>query len=110
LVDELVLMPILGLLGARIAKRREVPRGHVPWRPMLMTAAAGLAARAAVNATVAAVPFVSAAVGATTAVALTEILGQHFDSACADPEHAHALEVRELIDLLERKTRRRTAT
>jgi uncharacterized protein (DUF697 family) len=102
LVDELILMPVFGVLGARIAKRHQVAKGKTPWRPMMKSAAVGLVARALVNVTVAAVPGVSAAVGAATAVALTEILGEHFDTACADPEHAKALAVREVVDMLKR--------
>jgi uncharacterized protein (DUF697 family) len=102
LLDELVLAPIYVVLGARIAKRHQLGKGRVPWRPMMKSAAVGLVARGAVNLMAAAVPGVSTAVDAATAAALTEILGEHFDAVCGDPEHAKALAVREVFDMLKR--------
>ena len=100
LLDEVIFVPVLGVLGGKIAKRHGLTRAQTPWRPMLATAVTGLAARAALNSTVAAVPFVSAAVGGATAAVLTETVGDAFDVMCRDPAHARALPLREALDRL----------
>ena len=94
LLDEVIFVPVLGALGSRIAKRHGLSRKETPWVPMIATAVTGLAARAAINGAVAAVPFVSAALGGATAAALTEMLGETFDVMCADPDSARALDWR----------------
>ena len=84
LADELLLLPIYGVLTSRIAKRPRARRsGSSPWKPICATAMAGLAARAAVNLTVGYVPGVAAAASAVTAVALTQFFGGYVDETCA---------------------------
>lgn len=107
LLDELVLIPVFGVLARRIARRHALARGQVPWRPILKTTAVGLVARGAVNITVAAVPGVSAVAAGATAVALTEILGDYVDRACRDPAQAKPLKVREVVDMIQRAVRKK---
>jgi len=83
LADELVLLPAYGLLTATIARSRRLPLRDVPWRPIALTALAGLGARAAVNLTVAYIPVVAAAANAASAAALTGFFGRYVDAACA---------------------------
>jgi len=82
LADELVLVPIYGVLTARIARSRGITMSAVPWRPIALTAFAGLAARAAVNLTVSYIPGVAAVANAASAVALTRFFGRYVDEAC----------------------------
>ncbi len=82
LADELVLLPVYGVLTARIARTRGVGLRAVPWRPIAVTAIAGLGARAAVNLTVSYIPVVAAAANAASGVALTRFLGRYVDGAC----------------------------
>jgi len=83
LADELVLLPVYGLLTAKIARCRGVRLRDVPWSPIALTAVAGLGARAAVNLTVSYIPIVAAAANAVSGVALTRFFGHFVDSACA---------------------------
>ncbi len=99
MLDELVLMPVLGVLGLRIARRHGLARRDIPWRPMLRATAVGLAARFGLDVAVA-VPVASAALTATTAAALTELLGEYYDAACRDPGHVPALHLREIAGRL----------
>ncbi len=82
LADELVLLPVYGVLTARIARSRGVGLHAVPWRPIALTALAGLGARAAINLTVAYIPIVAAAANAASGVALTRFFGRYVDTAC----------------------------
>jgi len=83
LADELALLPLYGVLTVRIARARGVTLRAVPWRPIALTALAGLGARAALNLTVSYIPFVAAAANAASGVALTRFLGHYVDTACA---------------------------
>ena len=67
----------------RIARARGLGLDTVPWRPIAVTAVAGLGARAAVNLTVSYIPFVAAAANAASGVALTRFFGRFVDTACA---------------------------
>ncbi|MGE5186476.1 MAG: hypothetical protein ACM31C_30680 [Acidobacteriota bacterium] len=107
LLDELVLAPVLGVLGARIARRHQLARRDIPWRPMLRATAVGLAARFGLDVAVA-IPVASAALSATTAAALTELLGEYYDAACRDPAHVPALHVREIASRIRQRVASRT--
>jgi uncharacterized protein (DUF697 family) len=100
LVDEILLLPIYGVLASRIGKVHELTFGQLPWKPICATALAGLGARAAVNLTVAYVPGVAAAASAATAMALTQFFGGYVDRACAHPAEARALGVQEVVDYI----------
>ena len=104
LADELLLLPIYGVMTARIAKDHRLSSRLIPWRPVLATAVAGLAARAAVNVTVSYIPGVAAFANAVSAVALTQFFGRYVDDACANPAGARAFSVKEILGSL-RKTR-----
>jgi uncharacterized protein (DUF697 family) len=82
LADEIALLPVYGVLTARIARSRGVELRAVPWKPIALTAIAGLGARAAVNLTVSYIPFVAAAANAVSGVALTRFFGRYVDAAC----------------------------
>src|ERR1019366_6955722 len=84
LADELLLLPIYGVMTARIARQRGLAAKGIPWRPVMATPAAGLAARAAVNVTVSYIPGVAAFANAVSAVALTQFFGRYVDGACKD--------------------------
>jgi uncharacterized protein (DUF697 family) len=98
LVDELLLLPIYGVLVSRIGKDHELAFGQVPWKPICATAFAGLTARAAVNLTVSYVPGVAAAASAASAVALTQFFGRYVDEACTHPADAKPLGVQEVVN------------
>jgi len=82
LADELALLPVYGVMTARIAQVRGVSLRSVPWRPVAVTAVTGLAARAAVNLTVSYIPIVAAIANAASGMALTQLLGRYVDTAC----------------------------
>jgi uncharacterized protein (DUF697 family) len=86
LADELLLVPIYGVMTARIGKARGVSLLAVPWRPIGTAVLAGLAARAAANVGFAFVPGVAAVANAISAAALTKLLGEYADAACRDGE------------------------
>jgi Ca2+-transporting ATPase len=98
--DELALVPYYGLLGARVARRRELAVAKVPWRPMAVSVGKGLAARGVVSFGISFIPGVDAVVNAVSAATLTEVLTQHFDEACADPKHAEPLAFQHLVEVL----------
>jgi uncharacterized protein (DUF697 family) len=103
LADEIVLLPAYGLLTAKIAASRRMRLRAVPWRPIALTALAGLGARAAVNVAVSYVPLLAAAANAVTAAALTTVLGRYVDSACEDAAQGRAVDAlgcREIADAL----------
>jgi uncharacterized protein (DUF697 family) len=103
LADELLLLPIYAVLSAKIGKDHGLAAGAVPWKPICATAIAGLAARAAVNVTVSYIPGVAAAANAATAVALTQFFGRYVDDACAHPEGAKPLGVKDVIERIRPK-------
>jgi uncharacterized protein (DUF697 family) len=80
--DELVLMPTLGVMAARIGRARGLDLAGMPWKPIVTAITAGLAARAAFNVTVAFIPGVAAVSNAITAAVLTRTLGKYADSVC----------------------------
>jgi uncharacterized protein (DUF697 family) len=98
LADELVLLPAYGALAARIGRAHGIPLGSMPWRPIVLTALAGLGARAAINLTVSYIPFVAAAANAASAVMLTRIFGRYVDDACHAPKSAQPLRWKDLVD------------
>jgi uncharacterized protein (DUF697 family) len=84
LADELLLVPIYGVMTARIGRARGVGVTNVPWRPIGTAILAGLAARAAANVGFAFIPGVAAVANAISAAALTKILGEYADAACRE--------------------------
>src|SRR5260370_34984171 len=72
LADELLLLPIFGVMTTRIGKEHGLLSREIPWRPVAATAFAGLAARAAINVTVSYIPGIAAAANAVRAIALTQ--------------------------------------
>jgi uncharacterized protein (DUF697 family) len=82
LADELLLVPIYGVMTARISRARGVGLTRVPWRPIGAAIVAGLAARAAANVGFAFIPGVAAVANALSAAALTKVLGEYADTAC----------------------------
>ena len=96
LADEIVLMPVFALMAARIGRAHGLAAGELPWKPILLTAATGLAARGAINLTVSFVPGVAAVANAISAAALTEIVGRHAERACQAPGDATAMGAAEI--------------
>lgn len=84
LADELLLVPIYGVMAARIGKARGLGFTALPWKPIGGAIAAGLVARAAANAAFAFVPGVAAVANAVSAAALTRVLGAYVDAACQE--------------------------
>jgi uncharacterized protein (DUF697 family) len=84
LVDELILVPIYGVMAARIGEARGLGVREVPWRPIGAAVLAGLAARAAANVGFALIPGVAAVANAVSAMALTRIIGAFADNACRE--------------------------
>jgi uncharacterized protein (DUF697 family) len=84
LADELLLVPVYGVMAARIGKVRGVGFASLPWKPIGGAIAAGLAARAAANAAFAFIPGVAAVANAVSAAALTRVLGGYIDAACQE--------------------------
>jgi uncharacterized protein (DUF697 family) len=80
LADELLLVPIYGVMTARIGKARGVALHKVPWKPLGTAILAGLAARAAANVGFAFIPGVAAVANAISAAALTKLLGEYADT------------------------------
>jgi uncharacterized protein (DUF697 family) len=93
LLDELALIPLYAWLTRRIARAHGLARGATPWRNIAASVTAGLLARGVVDLAVP-VPVAAAAWDATTAAALTEVLGVHIDVTCRAPENARMLGVR----------------
>jgi uncharacterized protein (DUF697 family) len=108
LADEIAFMPILGVMASRIAKTHGLAMKDVPWRPIAATTLAALAARATVNVAVSYIPGVAAVANAVSAVTVTRMLGSYVDDACAAPEGARALSVKEITARL-KDTLRKTA-
>jgi uncharacterized protein (DUF697 family) len=105
LADEIVLMPVFAVLATSIARQRGVVKGRMPWKPILGTAAAGLGARAAVNISVSYIPGVAAVANAASAALLTELFGQYVDVACAAPDEARVLSMKQMVDALKQRLR-----
>lgn len=84
LADELVLLPVYGLMATRIGRAHGLGLTSVPWRPIFAAVAAGLASRAAVNVAFAFIPGVAAVANAVSAAALTQALGSFTDTACRE--------------------------
>jgi uncharacterized protein (DUF697 family) len=82
LVDEILLMPVYGVMAARIGKAHGLGFGQVPWKAVFGAAAAGLAARAALNVSFAFIPGVAAVANAVSAAALTRVLGGYVSGVC----------------------------
>jgi len=82
LADELLLVPIYGVMSARIARARGVGVVGAPWRPIGAAIVAGLAARAAANVGFAFIPGIAAVANALSAIALTKVIGDYADAAC----------------------------
>ncbi len=82
LADELLLLPVYGVMSARIARARGLGVIGAPWRPVGAAVLAGLAARAAANVGFAFLPGVAAVANALSAAALTKVIGEYADSAC----------------------------
>jgi uncharacterized protein (DUF697 family) len=101
LADEIVLFPGYGLLTATLARSRGVALRRVPWRPIALTALAGLGARAAVNLTVSYIPFVAAVANAASAAALTTVLGRYVDAACVGAAEGRTVEALGWKDIVE---------
>lgn len=110
LADEIVLMPTYGVLAARIAKHHEISARSLPWKDMMKTTAAALAARAALNLSVAYIPGVAAVANATSAVVLTTFLGNYMDAICTDPTAPRALSLQEIAAAFKAKARREAST
>jgi uncharacterized protein (DUF697 family) len=81
LADEILLVPIYGVMTLRIGRARGKKFGAVPWRPIGTAVLAGLAARAAANVSFAFVPGVAAVANAISAAALTKLIGEYADAA-----------------------------
>jgi uncharacterized protein (DUF697 family) len=104
--DEIMLLPVYGFMAARIGRLHGLGVRQVPWRPMAAAAVTGLCARAALNAPFAFMPGVAAVMNATSAAALTQLLGGYMERTCACPERATRLSLRELTDALKQRVRR----
>ena len=106
LADELMLLPVYGAMAAFIGRTHGLGWRRVPWRPIAVATVAGLSARAALNVGFAFIPGVAAAANAVSAAVLTRVLGGYVDQACASPETATPLSIRELTELFKQAMRR----
>jgi uncharacterized protein (DUF697 family) len=104
LADELVFLPTYGVMTARLARKHGLPMRSVPWKTVMTTAVAGLAARGAVDLTVAYIPGVASVANCVSAIALTQFLGRYVDGVCNDPASARTFSVKEILGTL-RKNR-----
>ena len=84
LADELLLVPIYGVMTARIARAHGLGLTEVPWKPIFTAVTAGLVSRAAANAVFAFIPGVAAVANALSAAALTRTLGGYADTKCRE--------------------------
>src|SRR6516162_5727063 len=80
LADELLLVPIYGVMTARIGRARGIGLHQVRWKPIGTAIFAGLAARAAANVGFAFIPGVAAVANCISAAALTQVLGAYADT------------------------------
>jgi uncharacterized protein (DUF697 family) len=88
--DEVVLVPVYGIMAARIAKAHGVGLTEVPWKPIAGAITAGLATRAALGVAVAFIPGVAAVANAVSAAVLTRQLARYADKACREGMSAPA--------------------
>ena len=100
LADELVFVPVFGLMSAQIGKAHGLAFKDIPWKPIASTTLAALTARAALNIAVSYIPGVAAVANAVSAYTLTKMVGSYVDAACADPASAHPLSVKEATERL----------
>ena len=100
LADELVFLPVFGVMASRIGKQHGLALKDLPGRPHAAPPMAALAARATVNIAVSYIPGVAAVANAVSAVTVTRVLGGYVDDACADPAAARPLSVREATERL----------
>jgi uncharacterized protein (DUF697 family) len=96
LVDEVLMLPLLGGMSVRIGNTHGVGWKELPWKALTSTAVGGLLARATVTLGVSYIPFVAAAANAASAAALTGAFGAYADRVCAHPADAHAETLAEL--------------
>ena len=82
--DEIVLVPVYGIMASRIGKAHGLGITEVPWRPMFKAISAGLATRAALSVVVAMIPGVAAVANAVSATVLTRTLGSYANKACGE--------------------------
>jgi uncharacterized protein (DUF697 family) len=80
--DEIVLVPVYGIMASRIGKAHGLGITEVPWRPIFGAITAGLATRAALSVVVAMIPGVAAVATAVSATVLTRQLASHVSKAC----------------------------
>jgi uncharacterized protein (DUF697 family) len=97
LADEIALLPVFGVMAGRIGKLHGLKLRDVPWRPIAVTTAAALAARATLNLAVSFVPGVAAVANAVSAVTVTRMLGRYVDEACETPAAAHPLSMKDIL-------------
>ncbi len=100
MADEVVFIPVLGVMAWRIGRVHGLRAAEIPWRPVAMTAAAGLVARATVNLAFALIPGVAAVSNAVSAVTLTRLMGTYVDTACADPSSAKPWRPRDFVPFI----------
>jgi uncharacterized protein (DUF697 family) len=103
--DEIILLPTYGVLAARIAKHHDVSLRAIPWKDAMKTATAAIAARAAVNLSVAYIPGVAAVTNATSAVCVTTFLGKYMHAICTDPTAPRVYSVQAIAAHLKARTR-----
>jgi len=96
LADEIAFLPVFGVMATRIAKTHGLAMRDVPWRPIVATTVAALAARATVNVAVSYIPGVAAVANAVSAVTVTRMLGSYMDQACGEPGATQALSFKEI--------------
>ncbi len=106
--DEVALLPVYAWLTARIAHARGRRVRDLPGRPLAKAALVGLGVRAALNAPLAGVPGVAAAMNAATAVGLTQIYAACVDHVCREPETKH-IGARDILEALRARGGARTA-
>jgi uncharacterized protein (DUF697 family) len=109
LADEILLLPVYAVMAQRIARKHGLGIRQIAWRPIMSTTFAGLAARAAINVTVAYIPGVAAVANAFSALALTQIMGRYVDEVCKSPESAKAMSPAAIIEALKQSIRRTRA-
>jgi uncharacterized protein (DUF697 family) len=103
MADEIALVPIYALMAARIGRAHGLALAKLPWRPIAKTTFSGLGVRAGLNVAFAFVPGVAAVANATSAAALTMLLGHWLDETCRDPDAAVAVSPAAILEALKRK-------
>jgi uncharacterized protein (DUF697 family) len=107
LADEIVFFPLYGLMARQIGKHHSIAARSLPWKSIMTTVGGALAARAVVNLSVAALPGVSAAANATSAVFLTTLLGNYMDAICTDPTAPRAVSMQEILGSMRKQIKER---